>query len=191
MAFDIRTLNKYFSAQATDDFSRFLDKMPQNVGQKSLIAAGIIWGCVAALGLSFMLQSQKLTELRAHLASAEAVQPIIPVMTMTPVPAEQVTQFAEKAKTLYPGLTLTGSGNTLNVTSTDTSSYAQFREMLGYAVSGGNNWKVSIESLCIGRECSQNALSAALKIETVTIDKPATPSPAADPTASTPTPTES
>lgn len=183
MAFDVRTLNKYLSAQATDDFSRFLDKIPQNAGQKSLIAAGIIWGCVAALGLSFMIQSQKLTELRAHLASAEAVAPVIPVVTMTPVPAEQITQFAEKAKLIYPGLTVTASGNILNVQSKETSAYAQFRELLGYAVSGGNNWKVSINSLCIGRECAQNALDAGLKIEMMSIDKPAVQTPAADPAA--------
>ena len=171
--FDFRSLNKYFTSQGADDLNKFLEKVPQNAGQAALIAGGISWVAVAVLGLLLMLESQKLTELRATLASSESLKPIVPVMSMDPVSADEVKVFADKAKTLYPGLTVTSNANVLTIQSRDTSSYAQFREIMGHVLSGGAGWKVSVNSMCIGRECPQNALDASLKIEKINITKPA------------------
>ncbi len=176
--FDLRSLNKYLSAQATDDFNRFLEKMPQNAGKTALIAGGIAWATVAALGLFSMIQTQKLTELRGQLEASETLKPIVPVMTMTAVAPDQVKAFADKAKDLYPGLTVNANGNVLTIQSKDTSSYAQFREIMAHVVSGGSGWKVSVNSLCIGRECPQNAMDAVLRIEKISIDKPVPAEPA-------------
>lgn len=170
--FDFRSLNKYLSAKAADDFNRFIETVPQNAGKTALLAAGIAWAAVAALGLFSMLQTQKITELRGQLEASEALTPLVPVIKMTAVPDTEITAFVDKAKILYPGLTLTNSANVITVQSQDTSSYAQLREMMGHVVSGGNGWKVSINSLCIGRECPQRAMDAALRIEKVTIEKP-------------------
>ncbi len=171
--FDFRSLSKYVSAQAADDLNRFLEKMPQNAGKTALTAAGIAWFGVAALGLVAMLQTQKVTELRGQLEASETLKPIVPVITMTAVPGDDVKNFAEKAKALYPGLIINSNGNIITIQSKDTSSFAQFREIMGHVVSGGANWKVSVNSMCIGRECPQNAMDASLRIEKISIDKPA------------------
>ena len=178
--FDFRSLNKYLSAKAADDFNRFIETVPQNAGKTALIAAGIAWAAVAAIGLFSMLQTQKITELRGQLEATEALQPMVPVMKMTAVPDTEITAFIEKAKILYPGLTFTNSANIITVQSQDTSAYAQLREMMGHIVSGGNSWKVSINSLCIGRECPQRAMEAALRVEKVSIEKPDVAAPAAE-----------
>ena len=170
--FDFRTLNKYLSGQSLDDLNRFLDKVPQNAGKTALMAGGIAWAAVAALGLFSMLQTQKLTELRGQLEASESLKPIVPVVTMVPVSPDEVKTFAERAKILYPGLTVTASGNVLTIQSKDTSSYAQFREILGHVVSGGAGWKVGVNSICVGRECASNAIDAALRIEKININKP-------------------
>jgi hypothetical protein len=169
---NFKGLNQYLSAKAADDFNRFLEKVPQNAGKTALMAGALAWAAAAALGLFSMLQTQKLTELRGQLEASENLQPVVPVLTMVPVPAEQVKAFADRAKTLYPGLTVDASGNVLTIRSPDTSAYAQFREILGHVVSGGAGWKVSVNSMCVGRECAQNAIDASLRIEKINIDKP-------------------
>jgi hypothetical protein len=60
----------------------------------------------------------------------------------------------------------------LTLQSKDTATYTEFREALGHVVNGGNGWKVGVESFCVGRECPQNALDAAIKVEKLKIDKP-------------------
>ncbi|PZP53986.1 MAG: hypothetical protein DI586_10450 [Micavibrio aeruginosavorus] len=176
--FDIRRYGKYLSGQSADDMNRFLEKLPQNAGNTVLIAAGIAWAAVAALGLFSMLQTQQLTKLRGELQSSESLKPIVPTLTMTPAAAEEVTSFAEKAKTMYPGLTVTANGNILTIQSKDTSAYAQLREIMGHVVSGGAGWKVGVNSFCVGRECSSNAIDASLRIEKVNIAAPVVEAPA-------------
>ena len=171
--FDIRSLSKYLSGQSADDLNRFLEKVPQHAGKTALIAGGIAWGAVAALALFSMLQTQKLTELRAKLQETESLKPIVPIITMTPVAADQVKAFADKAKDLYPGLTVTSNNNILTIQSQSTANYAQFREIMGHVVSGGAGWKVGVDSICVGRECQTNAINVSLKIEKINIDKPA------------------
>ena len=172
-SFDIRSLGKYLSGQSADDLNRFMERIPQHAGNTVLVAAGIAWAAVAALGLFSMLQTQKLTELRGQLQASESLKPIVPVITMAPASPEEVKAFSDKAKDLYPGLVVSANANILTIQSKDTSSYAQFREILGHVVgAGGSGWKVGVNSICVGRECATNAIEATLRIEKITIDKP-------------------
>lgn len=179
-AFDIRSLNKYFSAQASHDLNAFLEKLPQNAGNSALIAGGIAWAAVAALGLFAMIQTQQVTKLRADLATAEALRPVVPQINMIPVQEDQVKSFVEKAKLLYPGLNLSSQGNTITIQSHDTSAYAQYREAVGYALNGGAGWKVAIKSMCVGRECPQNAIDVSLQVNKISIEKPVPAEPASE-----------
>ncbi len=171
-SFDLRRYSKYLTGNSANDLNRFLEKLPQHSGNTVLIAAGIAWAAVAALGLFSMIQTQQLTKLRGELQASESLKPIVPVITMAAVPPEEVTAFAEKAKLLYPGLTVNANGNTLTIQSKDTSSYAQLREIMGHVVSGGTGWKVGVNSICVGRECASNAIDASLRIEKVNIAAP-------------------
>ncbi len=172
-AFDLQVLNRYLGSQATEDLNRFLERMPQNVGQKALIAGGIAWAAAASLGLFTMMQTQKLTELRAELQAAENLKPIVPVMTMQAVAAEQVQAWVERAKPIYAGVEINANGNQITIQSKETTNYNQFREALGHALNGGAGWRATINGLCVGRECTNNALDVSLRIEKVSIDKPA------------------
>lgn len=171
-SFDIKSLQKLMNPQAADDFSRFLDVVPQHAGQGALIAGGIAWAVAAAIGLFTVMQVKDLTELRAKLQEAEAVKPIVPTLTMTAVPTDELKRMADDLKKIYPDLTFNSSGSKMTIQSKKTSDYIVFREAIGHIVNGGTGWKVSVESLCIGRECKQNAIDASVKIEKIKIDKP-------------------
>ena len=76
--FDWRSLKKFTDPKAADDLNAFLEKLPQNTGQTMLIIAGIAWAAAGGIGLYTTVQLQKLTEVRAELQEAEALQPKVP-----------------------------------------------------------------------------------------------------------------
>lgn len=172
-SFDFRGLNRYLNPQASDDLNRFLEKLPQHAGNTVLIAAGIAWGAAAALGLFAMMQTKQLTELRGELQATEALKPVVPVISLAPVPDTEIKAFVEALKGIYVDLQINSNGNTITIQSKDTGQFSQFREAIGHTVNGGMNWKVRVDAFCVGRECQQNPLNAALKIEKLSIDKPA------------------
>ncbi|MCK6418140.1 MAG: hypothetical protein L6Q57_04275 [Alphaproteobacteria bacterium] len=171
-SFDWRSLQKFANPRVADDLNRFLEKLPQNAGKTVLVAAGIAWAAAGAIGLYTTVQIQKMTDLQAKLEEAEAIKPLVPVITETAVKAEDVRSFVDKAKKIYTGLEISGRDNTVQVTAKSTGAFGQFREAIGHVLNGGTGWRVSIESLCIGRECKPNPLSASFKINKVSVDKP-------------------
>jgi hypothetical protein len=159
--------------QAADDLGRFLDVVPQHAGKGALIAGGIAWGFAAAIGLFTIMQVKDLTELRAKLQESEALKPIVPTMTMAPAPADDLKRLTDDLKKVYPELTINVNGSKVSIQSKKTSDYGMFREAIGHIVNGGVGWKVSVENLCVGRECKQNALDSSIKVEKIQIDTPA------------------
>ncbi len=171
-SFDFRALKKYLNPGSSDDLNRFLEKLPQHAGQTALIAAGIAWAAAAALGLFAMMQTKQLTELRGQLQSTEALLPIVPVITMTPVSPEEIKPFLETTKVVDADLQINNQNNIITVQSKDTSQFPEFREALGHVVNGGTGWRVKVEAFCVGRECNLNPLNAVLKVEKFGINKP-------------------
>ncbi len=171
-SFDWKSLQKYLNPQAADDFSRFLDTVPQVAGKGALIAAGIAWGFAAGFGFFVVVQSKNLVELRTELQTTEALKPIVPVISVAAVPPDDIKRIAEQFKQIYPALTVNGNGDNFTIQSKKTSDFIQFREALGHVGNGGAGWKVLVDSFCVGRECKQNALNAVLKIQKLNIDKP-------------------
>ncbi len=171
-AFDWKSLQKYLTPQAADDLTRFMDDLPVFAGRSALIAAGIAWAAAAALGLFTVVQTKNLTEMRASLQTSNAVKPLVPSISATPVGRDEVTPLIDRYKAAYPDLSVTAIGNDLAIRSKQTSYYTEFRDALGHTVNGGKGWKVSIESLCVGRECKQGGLDALIKIQKLKIDKP-------------------
>jgi hypothetical protein len=175
-SFDFRSFQKYFSPQASGDLNAFLEKMPQNAGNNSLIAAGIAWVMVAMLGLFSVVQLQRLTDVRAELLQSEALKPMVPTISTETVDPKQLKDVIENYKAVYPGIAINANGGNITIQAKSTTDYARFREILGHVVNGGSGWRVSVESLCVGRECKQNALDAKLKIQKLKIDKPSSSS---------------
>lgn len=171
-SFDFKSIQKYFGPKATEDFNVFLENLPHNVGKTVLIAGAIVWGMAAASGLFTVIQTQKLTELRAELKETEALKPSVPKIKNVPIGKVEVENFVEKAKESYKGLVIRANGSTIIITAKTTRSFTEFREAIGHVQNGGNGWRVSLEKLCVGRECDkQFALAASLKVNKVSVEK--------------------
>lgn len=172
--FDIRSLQRWANPQAADDFNRFLESLPQNVGQTALIAAAIAWAAAGATGLYTTMQINSLIEKRAELAEMEALKPPVPKLIDKPVSKEVVEEFAKTLEDQYNLLNVSISGNTIVLKSNTYRAFGQFREAIGHIQNGGQGWRVQLDNLCVGRECDKEELGAALKINQVTVDLPQT-----------------
>ncbi len=171
-SFDWRSLKKYASPHAADDLNAFLEKLPQNVGQTMLIIAAITWSAAGTMGLYTTVQLQSLTELRAELQEVESLQPIVPTIKDVPVKGKAISEFVDKMAKTYQGLTIKASGQAIVITAKSTARFGEFREAVGHVQNGGSGWRVSVDRLCVGRECDREPLAAALKINKVSVHKP-------------------
>ena len=171
-SFDINSLKKYLSPQSGDDLNRFLESVPEHVGKVALTAAGIAWLAAAALGLLAMQQTQQVITLKAELEAKEALSPVVPVISEKPVSNDDMQAMTEKMKEAYPELDIRESRSNLTIRAGSTAQYSLFREAIGHAVTGGRGWKVSLETLCVGRECDRNHLSASLSANKISVEKP-------------------
>ena len=170
---DFKSFQKYFSPKASEDLNSFLETLPKNVGQTVLIAAAIAWGVAAASGLYTAIQTQKLTELREELKATEALKPSVPKIINVPIGKKEVENFVTKAKESYKGLDIKANGSTIIITARSTRNFTEFREAIGHIQNGGAGWRVSLEKLCVGRECDkQYKLAAALKVNKVSVQMP-------------------
>lgn len=171
-SFDWRVLKKLLDPKASSDLNAFLEKLPQTAGQTILIAAGIAWASAAMLGLYTVVQTQELIQLRAELRSTEALRPVVPTISDVPVSAALVQSFAETMAATYRGLQIRPQGAGVSITSPTTTSFGEFREAIGHVQNGGSGWRVTVERLCVGRECDRDKLAALLRINTVSVDMP-------------------
>lgn len=172
-SFDFRSLQKYLNPQSSEDLNKFLEDLPQHVGQTVLIAAGIAWGIAAALGLYTMIQVQELIELREEFKAAEALKPVVPKIRDVPISPQEVKQFVGKTEKYYNGLKFKQNGSSIIITSNNTSYFGQFREAVGHVQNGGSGWRVSLSKLCVGRECdAQDKLAIALTVNKVSVESP-------------------
>lgn len=169
---DFRFLKKMMQPQAANDLNAFLERMPIMVGQQVLVAGGIAWAMAGALGLYTFVETGKMMELRKELRDTKALTPVVPKIKDIPVSSEEVAKFAKDMSDTYRGLAIKSQGSSLYITATDTSRFAEFREAIGHVQNGGQGWRVSIDRLCVGRECDKDKLAALLKINKVSVEKP-------------------
>ena len=171
-SFDWRSLQKYLQPQAANDLNAFLEKLPHTVGNQVLIAGGIAWAMAGVLGLYTFVQTQQMIELRAKLKDTAALVPVVPKITDVAVSAAEVDKFAKEMAEIYRGLSIKSSGSSIQISATDTARFAEFREAIGHVQNGGSGWRVSVERLCVGRECDREKLAALLKINKVSVVSP-------------------
>lgn len=165
-------LKKLTSAQSGHDLNVFLERMPHTAGHTILIAAGIAWASAAAIGLFTTVQIQGMTELRASLKEAEALRPIVPTIKDVPVSPAEVTAFVNDLTKIYPDLVIKSQGGSIQLAAKTTANFGQFREAVGHVQNGGSGWRVAVDRLCVGRECTTDKLAVLLKINRVSVDKP-------------------
>lgn len=166
-------LKKLADPKSSGDLNAFLEKIPQNAGQTVLIAAGVAWAAAGAMGLFTTLQVQQMTELRAKLKETQALKPSVPVIKDVPVDKAEIDSLVKTMKAIYTGLDINPGEASIIITSTTTANFGQFREAVGHVQNGGSGWRVSLEKLCVGRECENNQkLGASLKINKVSVESP-------------------
>jgi len=171
---NMATMKKYFGTHSSADLNSFLENLPQNAGKTVLIAAGIVWGIAAAAGLYTTMQAQSLTKFRAELKETQALKPSVPKIVNVAIPANEVQKFVEDAKKTYRGIDLKANKSTIVITASSTGNFSEFREAIGHVQNGGNGWRVTLEKLCVGRECDKrNKLMASLKVNKVSVENPA------------------
>jgi hypothetical protein len=170
---DWHSLKKIADPKSAGDLNVFLEQLPKNAGQTALIAAGIAWAIAGALGLYTSIQARQLTEYRAELAKAEALQPIVPVIKDVPIDPKEVSAFIEKVSKSYDGLYLAANESTIIISSSQTANFAKFREAIGHMQNGGSGWRVSLDKMCVGRECGdKDKLGVSLKVNKVSVENP-------------------
>lgn len=170
--FDWKVINTYLSPRAMNDLNAFIENLPQNAGRHILVMAGVAWISVAGLGLFTMMKAQQLNNLRAQLQDAKALKPIVPVIHDVPVEAKEVSDFAKKMADAHRGLDVKASGNMIEISGPSTGLFNLFRESILHTISGGAGWKVSMDNMCLGRECKQKQLFIFMKINRIVVDKP-------------------
>lgn len=170
--FDWRSLKKYTDPQAAEDLNKFLEKMPVNAGNTMLMIAAVVWSVAGAAGLFATVKIQALTELRAELQEAEALQPIVPTISDTAINPSEVKTFADSVTDIYRGIEIKANGSSLVLSARSTGDFGQWREAIGHVQNGGSGWRVNIDRLCVGRECDRHPLAAALKINKVSVNTP-------------------
>jgi hypothetical protein len=102
------------------------------------------------------------------------LQPVVPVIKEVPVKAEDVREFVDKMSQTYQGVSIKANGSSILITADNTSAFGQFREAIGHIQNGGSGWRVSIDRLCVGRECKEGGqpLAASFKISKVSVETP-------------------
>ncbi|MCB1651290.1 MAG: hypothetical protein KDI46_04480 [Alphaproteobacteria bacterium] len=167
-----RSFKKLANPRVADDLNVFLEKLPQNTNKTMLIILGAVWATAAATGLYTTVQLQELTALRTKLAEGSALKPAVPQIQDMAVNGAEVENFVKNAKDVYTGLDIKASGSTVLITASTTAAFGQFREAIGHIQNGGSGWRVSIERLCVGRECDKYPLAASLRINKVSVNTP-------------------
>ncbi len=171
-SYNFASLQKYLQPKAADDLNHFLEGLPHTVGHQVLIAAGIAWVAAGAFGLYTFIETKKMIELRAKLSDMKSLKPLVPEIKNVPVTPDEVSTFVQELSEIYRGLSIKSQGSTIQITAADTSRFAEFREAVGHVQNGGAGWQVSVERLCVGRECDRDKLAVLLKINKVSVDKP-------------------
>ena len=155
MKLDINSLNKYLSAESMGDLNKFIESMPLRAGYGVLIAAGIAW-MLAGLGVVYATTVAKdVADIRAELIKTEALKPIVPKLIEVAVPNDEVKAFVDIVNPMYKDVQITANGNKISFVANSGRFFGAFREAINHAYNGGQGWRLSLESMCVGRECDK------------------------------------
>jgi hypothetical protein len=165
-------INKYLSPQGMGDLNRFLEQMPVRAGYGVLIAGGIAW-MIGGLAVVYATTiAQDVADIRAELAKSEALKPVVAQLKTQPVPDADIREFVELVDPLYSDVNISsGRGGTINVTANSGRYFGAFREAINHAYNGGQRWRLSLQSLCVGRECDGQFLQGTFKVNTLKIER--------------------
>lgn len=168
---DFKRIARLLNPRSFNNLDTFLESLPQNTNKTLLIITAVIWVCAGALGLFATVKMQEVSQLSVERREAKVLLPAVPRIQDKPVRAKEVMAFVDELQKTYKGLEIKGSSSNIIVTAKSTAMFGQFREAIGHIQNGGLGWRVNVDKLCVGKECSPNPLAASLKINKVSVEK--------------------
>jgi hypothetical protein len=165
-------INKYLSPQGMSDLNKFIEQMPMRAGYGVLVAGGVVW-LIAGLAVVYATTVAKdVSAIRAELVKSEALKPVVAQLVRTPVPDSEISAFVDKVDPLYNDVSIKNNGSgTIQVTSGSGRFFGAFREAINHAYNGGQRWRLSLQSLCVGRECKGGFLNGTFNVDTLKVQR--------------------
>jgi len=151
--------------------NKFMEQMPMRAGYGVLIAGGIAWFAGGLAVVYATTVAKDVAEIRAELIKSEALKPVVASLVQQPVSASDVEDFVERTNPLYKDIKIGASGSKINFTSDSGRYFGAFREAVNHAYNGGQRWRLSLESLCVGRECKGGFLSGTFNVNTLKVQR--------------------
>jgi hypothetical protein len=108
--------------------------------------------------------AKDVAEIRTELIKSEALKPVVPTIQVTDVSVQDVAKLVEKISPLYKDVNISASGSSIKVASGSGRYFGAFREAINHAYNGGQGWRLTLESLCVGRECEGSFLAGQFKV---------------------------
>jgi hypothetical protein len=176
--FDLKVIKHFLSINADGGARQFFRNIPQHAGQTALLAAALIWIFAALAGFYTSVKTQHMIDLRQQLEEVDALIPLVPSIKKAPVASVDLKNFIRRAKKSYQNINFRMDNATIIIAANSTRHFSEFREAIGYIQNGmrqnnGNAWHVSVDKLCVGRECDEDhKLMAALKVSNILLEKP-------------------
>lgn len=174
--FDFKALNakltKYMSPQAMMDMNKFLENMPVRAGYAVLIAGGFTW-FLGGLALVYATTvAQNVADIRAELVKSEALKPVVAQLRQTPVAEADIRAFTKLVDPRYNDVSITApGGGKITVVSGDGRYFGAFREAINHAYNGGQRWRLSLDTMCVGRDCDGPFLSGTFNVNTLSVER--------------------
>lgn len=160
MKFDLNSLNKYFTTQGMADINKLLEEMPLRAGYGVIIAGAVAWLFAGMAVFYATTIAQDVASIRAELVKSEALKPEVPQLVTTPVAVDEIKSFIEKVNPMYKDINISIKGNNLVMNANSGRYFGAFREAINHAYNGGQGWRLSLQSLCVGRECKDKGFLA-------------------------------
>lgn len=164
-------INRYLSPQGMVDINRFIEQMPMRAGYGVLMAGGIVW-LIAGLAIVYATTiARDVAELRSELVKSEALKPVVARLVQQAVPVQDVEAFVDRVNPKYKDVAISSKGNEITFTSSNGRYFGAFREAINHAYNGGQRWRLSLESLCVGRECTTGFLSGTFNVNMLKVQR--------------------
>jgi hypothetical protein len=144
------------------------------VAQGSMLTIAVVpLGVALILSIVIVIQSGTVERARVKLQAAEALTPVVPVLTRMAISDDEMSKFMDDITSKYPVLTYSYDDDILKAEARSTDFYPTFERFLGHVDMYHPDWRTKVVAFCAGRECGGEApLSVSLSIFKIAIGAP-------------------
>jgi hypothetical protein len=173
---DWQKMQTMLSPAGMSKLDAFLDRLIKRGGNAFYLAL-CAWG--VAMGIIFLtfMYTAEIKTLEEDLAKTVAATPLVPTINMIPIDATELQKYVERLNKTYPRINAREiAAGAITVKAQSIQSFNQWRGFIRDLQYGGPNWRVTIQSLCTGRNCAgTDPLIAMLKVDRLEILQPTPP----------------